>query len=249
MIKIKLADIDTSPSSKFKKEQVKEELKELKERFEELQNLLYAEGKHALLVILQGMDASGKDGAIRNVFGALNPQGCNITSFKAPTHEEMKHDFLWRIHQQVPEFGMIGVFNRSHYEDVIIQRVHKWVNEKIIQQRYEHINNFEKLMNESGITVVKFYLHVSKKEQSKRLEERIHNPAKMWKYNKDDFKERKFWNDYMKAYEKVFENCSVHSPWNIVPADHNWYKEYFIAKKIVETLEGFKMKFPTLKKK
>jgi len=213
-----------------------------------LQNLLYAESKHALLVVIQGMDASGKDGAVKNVFEAINPQGCRVMSFKEPTPLEMKHDFLWRIHQHVPDLGMISIFNRAHYEDVIIQRVHHWVSSKIIRQRYEHINNFEKLLSKSGTTILKFYLHVSKKEQLKRLEERLSDPAKMWKYSKNDIKERGYWKDYMRAYEDAFLNCSEHAAWHIIPSDQNWYKEYLIAKRVVETLESFKMKFPGLKK-
>ena len=247
MGKIKLSSTDTKAPKKFGKEKTKKELQKLKFRLEELQNLLYAEGKHALLVVIQGMDASGKDGVVKNVFEAVNPLGCRVVPYKAPTPIELKHDFLWRIHQQVPEKGMICVFNRSHYEDVVIQRVHHWVSDKIIRQRYEHINNFEKLLQETGTTVLKFYLHISKEEQMDRLQERLKDPAKMWKYNENDLKEREYWNSYMQAYEAAIDNCSKHASWNIVPADQNWYKEYLVAKKIVETLEGLKMKFPGLK--
>jgi len=247
MAKIKLSSIDTHAPKKFNKEQIKKELQKLKFKLEELQNLMYAESKHALLVVIQGMDASGKDGAIRNVFEAVNPMGCRVISFKVPTSYETNHDFLWRIHQQVPEKGMITVFNRSHYEEVLVQRVHKWVVGKTVRQRFSHINNFEKLLTDTGTTVLKFYLHVSKKEQMERLQERLSDPSKMWKYNESDLKEREYWNDYMHAYEDAFENCSEAAPWHIVPSDQNWYKEYLIAKKIVETLESFKMKFPGLK--
>lgn len=247
MTKIKLSNIETTAPKKSGKEETKKELQKLKFRLEELQNLMYAESKHALLVIIQGMDASGKDGVVKNVFEAVNPLGCHVTPFKEPSSLELKHDFLWRIHHQVPELGMICVFNRSHYEDVIIQRVHHWVSDKIIKQRYEHINNFEKLLKESGTAILKFYLHISREEQLKRLEERLSDPAKMWKYNENDIKERSYWSNYMRAYEDTFENCSEYSPWHIVPADQNWYKEYFVAKKIVDTLENFKMKFPGLK--
>lgn len=249
MAKIKLSNIDTNAPKKFNKEQIKKETQKLKIRLDELQNLLYAESKHALLVVMQGMDGSGKDGAIKNVFSAVNPQGCRVISFKAPSSIEMKHDFLWRIHQQVPELGMITVFNRSHYEDVIIQRVHHWVNDKIIKQRFDHINHFENHLLESGTAILKFYLHISKEEQLKRLKERLGDPAKMWKYNENDLKERAFWKNYMNAYEDAFENCSEHAAWDIVPSDQNWHKEYVIAKKMVETLESFKMKFPGLKSK
>ena len=248
MEKIKLSAIDTTAPKKLGKAQMKKELQKLKEQLEGLQNLLYAEGKHALLVVIQGMDAAGKDGAVKNVFEAVNPQGCRVMSFKEPTPLEMNHDFLWRIHQNVPELGMICVFNRSHYEDVVVQRVHHWVDDKIIKKRYAHINHFEKLLSESGTTILKFYLHVSQEEQLKRLKERLSRPEKMWKYNENDINEREYWKEYMHAYEDAFKNCSEHAAWHIVPADQNWYKEYFIAKEIVKTLQGFKMKFPGLKK-
>ena len=247
MNKTKLKSIDTRAPKKFHKEEIKKETLKLKIRLEELQNLMYAESKHALLIVLQGMDASGKDGVSQNVFAVVNPMGCRVVPFKRPSELEMKHDFLWRVHANVPEKGMIHIFNRSHYEDVIIQRVHKWVDEKTIQQRFEHINNFEKLLSESGTVILKFYLHVSQEEQLQRLQERLSDKTKMWKHNDDDLREREYWNDYMKAYEDVFEKCSSCSEWNIVPSDQNWYKEYIIAKKVVETLEGLHMKFPGLK--
>ena len=247
MNKVKLNSLDTLAPKKFHKEATKKETQKLKFKLEELQNLMYAENKHALLVILQGMDASGKDGVVRNVFEPVNPMGCRVIPFKKPSETEMQHDFLWRVHQQVPEKGMIHVFNRSHYEDVIIQRVHAWVNEKTIRERFVHINNFEKLLVETGTVVLKFYLHISQKEQLERLKERLSDKTKMWKHNDNDLKEREHWNDYIKAYESAFENCSVSAPWYIVPADQNWYKEFVIAKKIVETLESLKMKYPGLK--
>ena len=247
-MKVKLSKISTLAPHKLNKEHTKKELVKLKIKLEELQNLLFAENKHSLLVIIQGIDGSGKDGTVRNVFETVNPMGCRVFAFKSPSPLEMKHDFLWRIHQDVPEKGMIHIFNRSHYEDVLVQRVHNWVSEDIIEQRFEHINNFEKLLIDSNTTVLKFYLHVSKEEQLTRLEERMSDKTKMWKYNENDIKEREFWNEYMKAYEAVFENCSKYADWHIVPADQNWYKEYIIATKVVETLEGFKMKFPGLKK-
>lgn len=243
-----LSKLDTKAPKKFSKDQTKKELLKIKFRLEELQNLLYAESKHALLIVLQGMDASGKDGAIKNVFEAVNPLGCRVFPFKAPTELEMKHDFLWRIHQHVPEKGMIHIFNRSHYEDVLVQKVHKWVDDKTIRQRYMHINNFEKLLIDSGTKVLKFYLHISKKEQLERLEERLSTPSKLWKHSDADMKEREFWNEYMNAYEDAFENCSEGADWQIIPADQNWYKEYLIAKKVVDTLESLKMSYPQLKK-
>jgi PPK2 family polyphosphate:nucleotide phosphotransferase len=248
MKKIILSKIATKAPNKFNKDQTKKELQKIKFRLEELQNLLYAEGKHAVLIVLQGMDASGKDGVIKNVFGAVNPLGCRVFPFKVPTEIEMKHDFLWRIHQHVPEKGMIHIFNRSHYEDVLIQKVHKWVDEETIKQRYTHITNFEKLLSNSGTQVLKFYLHISKKEQLERLEERLRIPSKKWKHSDADMKEREYWNDYMTAYENAFENCSGAAGWHIIPADQNWYKEYLISKKVVETLEALKMSYPDFKK-
>ena len=248
MTKIKLSTLSTRAPKKESKDSIKKELVKLKIKLEELQNLFYAEGKHALLVVIQGMDASGKDGAVKNVFEPVNPMGCRVVPFKAPTQLEMKHDFLWRIHQNVPEKGMITIFNRSHYEDVLIQRVHKWVDEATIKQRFEQINNFEKMLVENGTIVLKFYLNVSKEEQLERLNERLSDPTKMWKHNENDLKERELWNDYMKCYDDVFEQCNKAVEWNIIPSDQNWYKEYLIAKKVVETLEALKMKFPGLKK-
>lgn len=247
MSRINLSSIDTRAPKKLDKEETKKELLKLKFKLEELQNLLYAEGKHSLLVIIQGMDGSGKDGVVKNVFGSVNPLGCRVIPFKKPTETEMRHDFLWRIHKHVPEKGMITVFNRSHYEDVVVQRVHHWVDDKVIKQRYNNINDFEKLLEENSTTILKFYLHVSKEEQLIRLQERMSNPAKMWKYNENDIIERGYWDDYMKAYEDAFEHCSQSCHWHIIPADQNWYKEYLIAKAVVETLENFKMNFPGLK--
>ena len=190
MGKIELKDIDTRAPKKFDKETTKKETAEMLQKLDELQNLLYAESKHSLLIVIQGMDASGKDGVIRNVFGKLNPQGVEVKSFKAPTAEESAHDFLWRIHQQVPVKGIMQIFNRSHYEDILITRVHKWIDDDIAKKRMEAINDFEKLLHEHNNTsILKFYLHVSQKEQLERLNERIRDPKKQWKYNENDFSE------------------------------------------------------------
>ncbi|SIO42522.1 PPK2 family polyphosphate kinase [Chitinophaga niabensis] len=243
---VKLSSLATTAPQKFGKEQTKEQFRRIQDELDDLQNLLYAEHKHSLLVVLQGMDASGKDGVIRNVFGMMNPMGVQVQPFKAPTEEQMDHDFLWRIHQHAPAKGMIQVFNRSHYEDVLVQRVHKWVDEKTIKRRFDAINDFEKLLTEHNDThILKFYLHVSPEEQKQRLEERTQDPTKMWKYNEKDFAEAKLFKTYWKAYEDVFENCNK-VPWIIVPADQNWYKEYVIAKTVRDTLKSLKMKFPKL---
>ena len=248
MAKIKLADISTRAPKEFDKQDTKEKIVILTDELNALQNLLYAESKHSVLIVIQGMDASGKDGIIRNVFGKLNPQGVTVQSFKAPSAEELSHDFLWRIHRHAPAKGMIQLFNRSHYEDILITRVHKWCDDETARKRMKAINNFEKLLVEHNNTVIlKFYLHISPDEQQERLQERMKDPAKQWKYNENDFAEAKLWNEYMNAYEDCFENCGD-IPWTIVPSDQNWYKEYVIAKQLRNTLEDLKMRFPGLKK-
>jgi len=243
---VKLADIATTAPKKISKEAAKTALEKILAELDELQNLLYAEHKHSLLVVLQGMDASGKDGVIRDVFGQMNPMGVKVQPFKAPTELEADHDFLWRIHQHAPAKGMIQVLNRSHYEDVLVQRVHKWVDEKTIRKRMEAINDFEKLLTMHNNThILKFYLHVSPEEQQQRLKERTEDPRKMWKYNQKDFAEAKIYKAYWKAYEDVFRHCAK-VPWTIVPADQNWFKEFLIAKTVRDTLKSLKMKYPRL---
>lgn len=243
-----LKDFSTRAPEHLNKEEIKTQTTKLKERLDGLQNLLYAQSRYSVLVIIQGMDASGKDGAIKNVFGRLNPQGIAVKSYKAPSAEELSHDFLWRIHPHAPAKGMIQIFNRSHYEDVLITRVHGWCDDTTAQKRFEAINAFEKLLEEHNNTkVLKFYLHISPAEQQQRLKERIEDPAKGWKYNAKDFEEAKLWDRYMLAYEDVFEHCAQ-PPWTIVPADQNWYKEYMISETLTDVLEGLNMQYPTLKK-
>ena len=248
MAQIKLSEISTRAPKDFDKEKTKEKTLNLLEELNELQNLLYAESKHSVLIVIQGMDASGKDGAIRKVFGHLNPQGVKVQSFKVPTQLESSHDFLWRIHLHTPAKGMIQIFNRSHYEDVIITRVHKMIDDETALKRMKTINDFEDLLKKHNRTqILKFYLHISPEEQRQRLEERIHDKTKQWKYNEDDFKEAKYWKEYMNAYEDCFNNCGK-IPWTIVPADQNWYKEYVIADTLHATLKSLKMQYPGLKK-
>ena len=245
---IKLSEISTRADKDMDKQKTKEKTQQIKFQIDELQNLLYAESKHSLLVVIQGMDGSGKDGVVRNVFGALNPQGVIVKSYKAPTTDELAHDFLWRIHHYAPAKGMIQIFNRSHYEDILITRVHNLCDDKTAKKRMKAINDWEELLkNHNNTSILKFYLHVSPKEQLKRLGERTKDPAKMWKYNESDFKEAKFWDRYMKMYEDSFENCNV-IPWTIVPSDQNWYKEHLIASKVLDTLKNLDMKYPGLKK-
>lgn len=248
MGKIKLAEISTRAPKDIDKDKTKQKTLEILSKLDDLQNLLYAESKHAVLIVIQGMDAAGKDGVIRNVFGKLNPQGVTVKSFKAPTAEELSHDFLWRVHGHAPAKGMIQLFNRSHYEDILVTRVHKWCDDKTAKKRIEAINDFEKLLEKHNNTqILKFYLHISPEEQRERLQERIKDPAKQWKYNENDFAEAKLWDIYMQMYEDCFEYCND-VPWTIVPADQNWYKEHLIASALYETLKSLDMKYPGLKK-
>jgi len=245
---IQLHKISTRAPKELDKVNTKEETAKIIEEFDDLQNLLYAESKHSVLVVIQGMDASGKDGLIRDVFGEFNPQGVMVTSYKAPTEQELSHDFLWRIHQHAPAKGMIQVFNRSHYEDIIVTRVHKWCTDKLAAERMEAINAFEGLLTKHNNTqILKFYLHISPEEQQLRLKERIADPKKQWKYNAKDFEEAKLWDIYMKMYEDCFTNCNM-VPWHIIPSDQNWYKEYLIASALLKLLKGLKMQYPGLKK-
>ncbi len=248
MSSIKLNKISTRAPEGFDKKEIKEKTTTILEELDELQNLLFAEGKHSVLVVIQGIDGSGKDGVIRNVLGNMNPQGVAVKSYKAPTADEAAHDFLWRIHQHSPVKGMIQVFNRSQYEDILVTRVHKWCDDATAKKRMKAINDFEELLQEHNSThILKFYLHVSPEEQHERLSERVKDPAKMWKYNENDFEEAKLWDVYMQMYEDCFNNCN-NPEWVIVPADQNWYKEYIIAKKLRDMLKSLDMQFPGLKK-
>ncbi len=246
--KINLKKINTDYNGNLQKEQCKIDLDELHLKMSKLQYKLHAEKKQALLIILQAMDAGGKDGTIRDVMHGFNPQGCKVTSFRAPNEEEIDHDFLWRVHKKIPAKGEIGIFNRSHYGDVLVVRIHNLVPKKIWSKRYNHINDFEKMLSEEGIKILKFYLHISKKEQQKRLEQRIVNPTKHWKIDEADFAERKFWDKYMNAYEDVLEKCSTPwAPWYIIPSDKKWYRNLIVAKIITKTMEEMKLQFPKSK--
>lgn len=248
MGKTSLKEISTRAPKDFEKDATKKKTTEILNELDELQNLLFAEGKHSVLIVLQGQDASGKDGVIRNVFGVMNPQGVTVRSYKAPTDEELSHDFLWRIHHAAPPKGFIQIFNRSHYEDILITRVHGWCDDKTAKKRMKAINDFEQLLEDHNNThILKFYLHISAEEQHERLTDRMKEPGKMWKYNDNDFEESKFWDDYRKVYEDCFEHCNK-IPWTIVPADQNWYKEFIIATALHDLLKGLDMKYPGLKK-
>ena len=211
----------------------------------ELQQRLYAEGKRALLIILQGMDTSGKDGTVRHVLSGVNPQGCRVTSFKAPTAEELAHDFLWRIHRAVPAKGEIGVFNRSQYEEVLIVRVHELAPADVWSTRYEQINGFEQTLTAAGVTILKFFLHISKAEQRDRLQARLEDKTKNWKFNPGDLAERKLWPDYQHAYEDALCRCSTKAaPWFIIPANKKWFRNLAVSSIIRETLEEMHPRFP-----
>jgi len=246
MANIKLNEISTAPPKSAKKDKIKAELGKITQEISSLQNLLYASSQYALLVILQGMDASGKDGTIKNVFSEVNPQGVEVHSFKVPTELERSHDFLWRIHAEAPEKGIIKIFNRSQYEDILVTRVHKNIDDATAKKRMEAINHFEKLLTNNNTIVLKFYLHVSHEEQLKRLNERLDNPEKKWKYSGGDFKESVYWDEYRKAYEDAFNNCND-PEWTIVPADKNWYKEYIVASKVRDALKSLHLQYPEIK--
>lgn len=245
-VKVNLAKIDADDTEDLdKKKTAKKRMARNLERLAELQYLLYAENKRSVLIVLQAMDAGGKDGTIRHVMGPLNPASCKVISFKTPTEEDLSHDFLWRIHKAAPRTGEIRIFNRSHYEDVLIVRVHEMAPRSVWSKRYEQINDFEKMLAANNTHILKFYLHISKDEQLERLKARLEDPTKHWKARAADFEERKFWNKYTKAYEAVLSRCSTrHAPWFIIPANKKWFRNFAISQILVEHLSGLKMKFP-----
>lgn len=245
--KIHLSQWDPEDTSEFngKKKEAEDELLELNKKIDQLQELLYAEHKHQILFVLQAMDTGGKDGTIRKVFEGVNPQAVKVTSFKKPSDEELAHDYLWRIHQHVPRKGEIMIFNRSHYEDVLVVRVHKLVPAPVIKKRYAQINDFERMLSEEGTTILKFYLHINEKEQKERLEERLKDPDKHWKFAPSDLSERKLWSEYMKAYEDTLSNTSTAwAPWYIIPSNKKWYRNLIIARILAKTMKDLDMKVP-----
>ena len=248
--KVSLADFDPDYRGELKKSdpEVKRRRKEAIKRIYELQERLWAEGGQALLVVLQALDAGGKDGTIRHVMKGLNPQGVKVAGFKVPTDEELGHDFLWRVHLQTPRKGQIGVFNRSHYEDVLVVRVKQLVPEQVWGRRYDDINDFERLLHDSGTRVLKFYLHISKDEQKGRLQKRLEDPTKHWKFSSGDLHERVRWDEYMTAYEDALSRCSTeHAPWHIIPANRKWYRNLVVAETIRDTLEEMNPQWPEAK--
>ncbi|NNF02650.1 MAG: polyphosphate kinase [Bacteroidia bacterium] len=240
-------DISTRAPSEFDKGETRKKTKALIKELKELQNVLYASSKYGLLIVLQGMDASGKDGTIRNVFGPINPQGVKVKSFKKPTDREYAQDFLWRVHQHTPQHGVIQLFNRSHYEDILVPTVFKIFEQKFIDERYGLINSFESLLAHQNCVILKFYLHVSREEQAVRLSERVERPEKHWKHNPKDIEVAKKWDDFKKVYERIFEKCGPDFPWHIIPADNKWYRNYLIAKTVVEKLRSLNLSYPEMK--
>lgn len=237
---------DTS-AFKGKKKDGLDELSRHREKLETLQEMLYAEHKHKVLVVLQGMDTAGKDGTIKRVFEGVNPQGVRVARFGEPTREEMDHDFLWRVHKQVPARGEIAIFNRSHYEAILVERVHKIVSKATWQGRYHQINEFERLLHDEGTSILKFYLNIDADEQKKRLQDRLDDPTKRWKFNVNDLNERELWPEYMKAYEDALEKTSTEwAPWYLIPSNHNWFRDLVVCRVIVATLESLNMQYPSL---
>jgi PPK2 family polyphosphate:nucleotide phosphotransferase len=242
--KVKLNKYNPEVSSNLTKEQADEMLDKITDELGELQELLYAAGQHSVLIILQGMDSSGKDGTVKNVMDDVNPLGCRVESFKVPTSEELAHDFLWRIHRATPPKGMITIFNRSHYEDVLVVRVHKLVPKPVWKGRYRHINEFERLLTETGTIVLKFFLHISHEEQKKRLEARELDVTKAWKLSAGDWRERELWGDYERAYEEALTKCSTNrARWHIIPANKKWFRNLAIADAIVRALRPYRKKW------
>ena len=244
--KVKLKDIDPGfKDSHENHRDAADEIERYQTRLRELQELLYADRRRSVLLCLQALDTGGKDGTINHILGSMNPQGCKVVGFKQPSAEESAHDFLWRIHRAAPARGEVAIFNRSHYEDVLIARVHNLVPKEIWSCRYDRINAFENGLVEDGTQILKFYLHISKDEQLKRFKDRLDDPAKQWKISEADYKERTYWDDYTAAYEDALSHCSTeHAPWFIIPADHKWFRNLAVARIVVEHLEGLKMTFP-----
>ncbi|MBL7202225.1 MAG: polyphosphate kinase 2 family protein [Anaerolineae bacterium] len=243
--RVDLADYDPDEKGGLRKSEAKMRLQANLRRMEELQELMYAEGKHALLIVLQAMDAGGKDSTIRHVMDGFNPQGCHVVGFGVPTEMELDHDFLWRVHPHAPPKGYVSIFNRSHYEDVLVVRVNELVPKKVWQARYDHINHFEKLLADSGVTILKFYLHISKDEQKVRFQERLARAEKNWKFNPSDLKTRAQWDDYMRAFEDVFARCNhPWAPWYVVPGNRKWYRNLVVSTAIIEAMEKMDMRYP-----
>ncbi len=244
--KVKLAKIDPSFTGHHKnRKQADAEIEKDRQHLADLQYLMYAEDKHSLLIVLQALDAGGKDGTVNHVLSAMNPQGCSVAGFKQPTPQELAHDFLWRVHPHAPGRGRVAVFNRSHYEDVLVVRVHKLAPKSVWSKRYDMINDFEATLASNGTKILKFFLHISKEEQLERFKQRIDDPARNWKISDSDYTERDLWDDYTKAFEDALSKCSTdHAPWFVIPANHKWFRNLAVARIVVETMQGLNMKTP-----
>jgi PPK2 family polyphosphate:nucleotide phosphotransferase len=244
--KVRLEEVDAGYHGGHEdKESARSEVEEYVQKLHQLQYLMYAENKRSLLIVLQGMDAAGKDGTISHVLGAMNPQGCRVYGFKAPSAEELAHDYLWRIHKAAPRKGYVTVFNRSHYEDVLVVRVHKLVPKEVWGKRYDEINAFERELANEGTHILKFYLHIDKEEQLARFKERLDDSGRHWKISESDYKEREYWSQYQEAYEEAIGKCSTsYAPWYVIPSNHKWFRNLSISQILVDTLESFDMKFP-----
>ncbi len=248
--KVKLNQIDTENTGPFEsspvgKEQARAEVDKLTDQTAKLQERLYAESKQALLIVLQAMDAGGKDGTIKQVMSGVNPQSCRVSSFKAPSAEERAHDFLWRIHKSAPARGFIGIFNRSHYEDILWPRVHEGLSDKLMKERFRQINDFEQILTENGTTIIKLFLHISKDQQKRRIQRRLDNPDKHWKFDPSDIAERKLWPKYMSAYEEIFEATSTKlAPWYVIPGDNKWFRDWVVATIVRDTLKEMDPHYP-----
>jgi len=243
---VKLKEIDPAFKDKHENhEQAAAEIAHYQQRLRELQELLYAERRRSVLLCLQALDTGGKDGTINHVLGAMNPQGCRVVGFKQPTAEEAAHDFLWRVHRATPAKGEVVIFNRSHYEDVLVVRVHKLVPKEVWAKRYDQINAFEKELTEAGTHILKFYLHISKEEQLSRFKDRLDDPTKQWKISEADYAERAYWDEYTEAYQDALSKCSTdYAPWFVIPANHKWFRNLAVARIVVEYLDALKMQFP-----
>ena len=242
---LKLKNFSALPPESVDKDEIKDRTDSICKQIADEQEKLFARSEQCILIVLQGMDAAGKSSTVRDVFKYVNPMGIHTASFKKPTDLEFAHDFLWRVHQHAPKKGMISIFDRSHYEDILIQRVHNWIDDQRVAQRIKHINNFEQLLEEENNTkILKFYLHISKEEQAEELMERKEEPDKYWKHNDNDWKEREHWDEYMNAYETVFNQCSPEIPWTIVPANKSWYKRFVVAETLLKAMQEMNLSFP-----
>jgi len=243
-----LKELDPDETGSFKsKEEADMKMQQLKDRLAELQDILFAQKEHAVLFILQGMDSSGKDGTVKHIFSGINPQGFTVTSFKKPSLEEAAHDFLWRVHQKTPPKGYISAFNRSHYEDVLVPRVHGSLKGEDVKRRFRQIRQFEEMLTDEGTTIIKLFLHISKDKQLEKIQERLHDPKKHWKFDVSDLQEREYWKKYQEAYEDIFKYSSIEkAPWYWIPANHRWYRNYVALSIAVKTLESLDLKYPQL---